>query len=356
LVSSSLVVGCASAPKKTTKTETKLDTRQAELEPFLAPLSADEEAAEEAGRAPRRRLMTARMLLAGRGLEDVLLAAREVGEPDSLRAILLARRGAFQQALTLARRSGGENSLRLAVAVLLAAGQAEQAAAVVEEAGEGGAATVLSAWLEHRAGRSDEAIGRIRKHLFDKGRDLFAYATLARIHVEEGKLRLARLVCREGLKQAPGDGDLHYLLGTIEQMRGRSVAAGRSFAAALKAEPGHLGALLEDARRRLAGLDYVAALRSSTVAFRLAPADAEVALTYALALRANRRCDEAADLLERWSETQPVARFNLGVLTLRCRQNPAAALAILRRFVEIAQPDAGHPAHNLIVEAEALAE
>ena len=347
---------CASAPKKKPVETVKVDPRQAELEPFLASLEADEDAAEEEGRSPRRRLLAGRMLLARKGIDDVLLAANEKGEPDLLRALLLARKGNFQDALSAARASDSDEGVKLSVAILLAAGEVETAKQVLNSSDRKAVSTVLSAWLMHREEKSGEAIKALRKHLFNQGRDLFAYVTLARIHAEQGELRLARLVCKEGLKQAPKDSDLHYLLGTIERTRGRKVAAARSFDAALRADPGHLGALLERTRLDLVGFDYASALRHSERAFLMAPGDPEAALIHALSLRANGRCDDSKALLESWVERKPLALFNLGVLHLRCRDDAKTAAPLFKQFIEKESPQRGHPVHNLLVEAEALAE
>ena len=349
-------VGCASAPKKTEPEKLVVDPKVAALEPFLDSLEADEEAAEEEGRAARRRLRTGRMLLAGKPIDEVLQTAKDRGEPILVHAVLLARKGDFQGALTAARSAGGLKGVQLALAILLNANEVDAAKQVVAQAQDDEGAPVLSAWMTHRAGQSKEAIEALRKHLFNKGRDLFAYTTLARIHAEQGELRLARLVCKEGLKQAPRDADLHYLLGTIEQSRGRQVAATRAFKAALKVDPGHLGALLERARQDIVGFDYGGALRSTERAVRLAPGDAETILLHALALRANGRCDDAQALLEQLSDKKPVALFNLGVLHLRCHNDAKTAFPIFKSFVEKTNPDDGHPVHNLLVEAEALAE
>lgn len=351
----SSLLACASTSKKVAVV-LKVDPQQAEMEQFLASLEADEDAAEEEGRAPRRRLLAGRMLLAGKDLDEVLRSAIERGEPELLRAVLLARRGDFQKALIAARRAGGGGGLKLSVAILLAAGESSAAIQLVEQAAGLPEAKALAAWLRHRGGDSAEAIKALRKHLFNSGRDLFAYLTLARIHSEEGDLRLARLVCREGLKQAPKNADLHYFLGTIEASRGRQVAALRSFDKALRVDPGHVGALLQRARIDLAGFDYSSALHHSERAYRLAPGDAEVALNHALALRSKGRCDQAQSILLQWKKRQPLALFNLGVLQLRCRDDAKAALEIFTAFVEANEPDSSHPVHNLLVEAEALAE
>lgn len=350
------LVSCASAPKKPLVVEQKVDPKMQALEPFLAPLEADEEAAEEEGREARRRLLTGRMLLAGKSIDEVLSAAALQGEPALVRAVLAARKGDFQGALTAARTAGGVQGVQLALSILLAAGELDAAKQVVAQAAEDEGAAVLNAWMVHRDGKSKEAIEALRKHLFNKGRDLFAYITLARIHAEQGELRLARLVCKEGLKQAPKDADLHYLLGTIEQSRGRQVAAARAFNAALKVDPGHVGALLERARQDLLGFDYAGALRYTERAVRLVPGDAETRLVHALTLRANGRCAEAKVLLEGLSGKRPVALFNLGVLHLRCLNDAKAAFPLFKQFVESHNPDSGHPVHNLLVEAEALAE
>jgi Flp pilus assembly protein TadD len=351
----SSLLACASSPKKVA-VAIKVDPQQVEMEQFLGSLEADEDAAEEEGRAPRRRLLAGRMLLAGKELDEVLRSAVERGEPELLRAVLLARQGDFKKSLVAARRAGGGGGLKLSVAILLAAGESSAAKQVVEQAADLPEAKALAAWLQHSDGESNQAIKALRKHLFNSGRDLFAYLTLARIHSEEGDLRLARLVCKEGLKQAPKNVDLHYFLGVIETSRGRQVAALRSFDKALSVDPGHVGALLRRARIDLAGFDYSSALRHSERAYRLAPGDAEVALNHALALRSKGRCDEAQRILSQWKERKPIALFNLGVLQLRCRDDAKGARETFKAFVEANEPDTGHPVHNLLVEAEALAE
>jgi tetratricopeptide (TPR) repeat protein len=351
----STLLACASTPKKVA-VAVKVDPKQAEMEQFLTSLESDEEAAEEEGRAPRRHLLAGRMLLAGAELDEVLRNAVERGEPELLRAVLLARRGDFSKSLVAARRAGGGAGLKLSVAILLAAGESSAAKQLVEQAADLPEAKALAAWLQHRDGESSQAIKALRKHLFNSGRDLFAYLTLARIHSEEGDLRLARLVCKEGLKQAPKNADLHYFLGTVEASRGRKVAALRSFDKSLSVDPGHVGALLQRARIDLAGFDYSSALRHSERAYRLAPGDAEVALNHALSLRSKGRCDEAQSILSQWKKRQPLALFNLGVLQLRCRDDAKGARETFKAFVEANEPDSGHPVHNLLVEAEALAE
>ena len=184
------LVSCASAPKKPVVVEQKVDPEVQALEPFLASLEADEEAAEEEGREARRRLLTGRMLLAGKSIDEVLSAAALQGEPALVRAVLAARKGDFQGALTAARTAGGAQGVQLALSILLAAGELDAAKQVVAQAAEDEGAAVLNAWMMHRDGKSKEAIEALRKHLFNKGRDLFAYITLARIHAEQGELRL----------------------------------------------------------------------------------------------------------------------------------------------------------------------
>ena len=108
----------------------------------------------------------------------------------------------------------------------------------------------------------------------------------------------------------------------------------RKKVSALKVEPGHLGALIDRARMHLEGLDYVAALALTARAFRLAPKDPQVALTHALAMRANGNCDGAEQLLLAWQDRQPIAIYNLGVLKLRCRDDAAGAMAVFKLGAE----------------------
>ena len=136
-------IGCASAPKKPEAVKVAVDPKVVALEPFLDSLEADEDAAEEEGRAARRRLLTGRMLLAGKSIDEVVQTAKDQGEPALTTAVLLARKGDFQGALTSARTAGGLQGVQLALAILLSANETDAAKQVVAQASDDEGAAVL---------------------------------------------------------------------------------------------------------------------------------------------------------------------------------------------------------------------
>jgi tetratricopeptide (TPR) repeat protein len=258
-------------------------------------------------------------------------------------------------ALTIAKREG-EAGLPMAVGLLAKQGRWDEALALIEQGEDSDLRTALRAWAAHEAGRDDEAISGLRSHLYAKGTDLDAYRVLIRIFMSQGKNRLARLACQGALRIAPKEADIHYLLGRIDAQLGRFAGSRRAFEAAIKFDPSHLGARTELARTGLDHLDYKGALAHMNVAYRLAPGDEEVALLTAVSLRANGACAEASSLLDRWKDRSARALFNLGVLKLRCLDQPKEALALLRRYVEKSPPHEDHQVHLLLQEAELLSE
>jgi Flp pilus assembly protein TadD len=346
-----LVFGaCSTAPKVASVAPPTAGQLEAQrLAPFLAPLDEDAEEGD------RRALMAGAMLLDGWSIDEVLAVARRRGEGPLVEAALLARKGELEQALQIAGLVDRPAAIRQLAGGWLAKGDQERLGALLAARPDDRGVAPLRAWLAHLEGRTDAGVKVLRSYLYEHGTDLLAYTILARIHVQQGKLRLARLVCKEGLKQ--GDSaDLSYMLGKVEARRGKSVAARRAMEAALAIEPAHLGAHLALARGQLRQLDYLGALQHTTAAYRLAPGDDEIRLMHALALRANGRCDPAKALLVSLSDRHPVARFNLGVLQLRCFSDANAAATTLKAFVADASPKASHPVHQLLMEAEALSE
>jgi tetratricopeptide (TPR) repeat protein len=344
------VAACSTPPKVVVEkplTGTELEARR--LAPFLGAIDPD---AEEGARRP---LLVGAMLLQGWAIDEVLAVARRRGEGPLVEAALLARKGAVSEALQVAGLVDRPAAIRQLAGGWLAKGKREQVKSLLAQSADASSQAPLKAWIDHLDGRTEVGVKSLRSYLYEHGTDLLAYVVLARIHAQQGELRLARLVCKEGLKQG-ASADLHYMLGRVEAQRGKKVASRRAMEAALVVQPAHLGAHSAMARSQLEQLDYAGALKHTTVAYRLAPGDPEIALLHALALRANGRCDRAGALLLPLAENYPVARLNLGVLQLRCLDNAAGAATHLKAYVQDAKPKASHPVHQLLMEAEALSE
>ncbi|MBM66755.1 MAG: hypothetical protein CMH55_11040 [Myxococcales bacterium] len=353
LLALSLSLGaCATASKVAKPTEMDERERRPDLGDFLGDVDPSRSTEAE---GEKRFLLMGRLLVAGRSPSEVLTLARERGESDLSRAALLARSGDEAMALSIAKREG-EAGLPMALGILAKQGRWDEAEALVEGGDNSDLRTSLRAWIAHEKGRNEEAISGLRSHLYAKGTDLDAYRVLIRIFMAQGKNRLARLACQGALRIAPQEADIHYLLGRVDAELGRNAGARRSFEAAIKFDPSHLGARTELARTGLAHLDYKTALEHMTVAYRLAPGDEEIALLTAVSLRANGACAEASTLLKDWTDRSQRAVFNLGVLYLRCLDDPKEALKLLQRYVEQAEPKQDHQVHLLLQEAQLLSE
>ena len=346
------LAGCATGQKVPEKSQIDERDRRPDLSAFLG--EVDPQRSNDVD-GEVRYLLIGRLLMSGRSPTEVLDLARERGESDLSRAALLARSGDDSMALTIAKREG-EAGLPMAVGILAKQGRWDDASALIEAGEDSDVRKALRAWVAHEKGRDEEAISGLRSHLYAKGTDLDAYRVLIRVFMSQGKHRLARLACQGALRIAPEEADIHYLLGRTDAELGRLAGARRAYEAAIKFDPGHLGARTELARAGLAHLDYQTALKHMTVAYRLAPGDEEIALLAAVSLRANGACTEASSLLKRWMDRSPRALFNLGVLYLRCLDDPKEALKLLQRYVDQAKPGDQHQVHLLLQEAQLLSE
>ena len=350
LVVFNLIAGCATQPKAPEKTQIDERDRRPDLGSY--PGEVDPNRTNEVD-GEARYLLIGRLLMAGRTPTDVLGLARERGSLNWFE-LPCWRSGDESMALSIAKRQG-EAGLAMAIGILAKQSRWDDALALIDEGTDSDLRKALRAWVAHEKGR-EEAISGLRSHLYAKGTDLDAYRVLIRIFMAQEKYRLARLACQGALRIDPEQADIHYLLGQVDAKLGRLAGARRAYEKALVFEPGHLGARTELARSGLANLDYRTALQHMTVAYRLAPGDEEVALLTALSLRANGACTEASKLLKLWTDRSRRALFNLGVLYLRCLDDPKQALQLLQRYVDQATPGADHQVHLLLQEAQLLSE
>ena len=353
------VIGCSGAQKRVAPLSNAQRVRaeeEAKLEGFLHPAAAPQADAAPGAAPAYRKLMLGRMLLGGFPIDEVTRLAAQRAEEAIDQAALEARRGETDEALQLAASAGGEEALALVVATLLERRAPERALSLLEKQEPSSLRSVLLALTTHRLGRSDEAVKRLREHLYGAGNDPLAYQVLIQVFLDQGKLRLARLACQGGLQGSPKNADLKFLLGVVDGRMGRPVSARRAFEETVAGDPGHLGARVALTRESLARVDFDAAIEHSTIAYRLAPGDEEISLLFALALRARARCDEAERALEPWLSRSTNARFNMGVLQLRCKQDPVKAKLHFDAYIKRASPEVSHPVHPLLQEAELLIE
>ncbi len=183
---------------------------------------------------------------------------------------------------------------------------------------------------------ADAAIERLRFALGGEARNASAYANIARIYSEEGRLELARLMCENAILQGIDEPELHNRLGLIALEQDDVLTAYQEFRRAAELDPGHRDANENVGAMALAFRDYVTALAALEVVLDQEPDNADVRLSYGAALRGLERFDEAEAQYTRVLESSPGhpgALYNLAVLAQEGRADYAAACRWYRDYL-----------------------
>lgn len=194
------------------------------------------------------------------------------------------------------------------------------------------------------AGSTDSAaaaIERLRFALGGEARNAAAYANIARIYSEQGRLELARLVCENAILQGIDEPVLHNRLGLIALEQEDVLTAYQEFRRAVVLDPSNRDANLNVGAMALAFRDYDTSLAALEVVLAQEPGNTEVRLSYGAALRGLERYDEAETQYRQVLAESPSnsgAIYNLAVLAQEGRADYAEACT---RYAEyLALPNA----------------
>lgn len=187
-------------------------------------------------------------------------------------------------------------------------------------------------------------IDRLRFALAGDARNAEAYANLARLYMDLGRLELAGLVCENALEQGIEAAVLHNRLGLIALAQGDVVVAYRRFQRAVALEPDYVDALMNIGAMALSFRDYEAAHGAFSQVLAQEPGNVEARLAYGVSLRGREDYDgaerEYRAVLAAVSG-HPGALFNLGILHQDYRQDYPGAVRYYRQFLD-ATAGSGH--------------
>lgn len=187
-------------------------------------------------------------------------------------------------------------------------------------------------------------IDRLRFALAGDARNAEAYANLARLYMDLGRLELAGLVCENALEQGIEAAVLHNRLGLIALAQGDVVVAYRRFQRAVALDADYVDALMNIGAMALSFRDYDAAHGAFGHVLAREPGNVEARLAFGVTLRGREDFDGAEREYNAVLEavaSHPGALFNLGILYQDYRQDYPGAVRYYRRFLE-ATAGSGH--------------
>ena len=130
---------------------------------------------------------------------------------------------------------------------------------------------------------SAAAIERLRFALGGDARNASAYANMAQVYFEAGRLELARLVCENAILLGIDRAVLHSRLGIIALALDEVNVAYQEFQRAVQLDPSLVEAHMNIGAMALSFRDYEAALRAFQIVLANRPEDIPVRLSYGVA-------------------------------------------------------------------------
>ncbi len=216
--------------------------------------------------------------------------------------------------------------------------------------------------LQLGAGNHESALQTARKILVFDPNSLLAYRLLARVYLTQRKYNIVHLVKELTIpitkKTGKKDAGLLNIQGLAFIGQKDYPKAILTFSEATKVDPSLFSAQMNLGLLALKYYDYNRALTALQQAARLRPRNRKALISYALALRANRKYQLAEKIytnhLLKQNRHDSAALFNLGLLYLRFLKKPKKAKTMLRRFIgeESARISENHIAYKLLKEAE----
>jgi tetratricopeptide (TPR) repeat protein len=183
--------------------------------------------------------------------------------------------------------------------------------------------------------RTAASIERLRFALGGDAMNADAYANIARIYHEEGRLPLARLVCENAILQGIDEAPLHNRLGLIALDQNDVITAYAEFQRAAQIDPDLLDAHMNIGAMALSFRDFETAAASFERVLEARPDANAVRLSYGAALRGMDRIDEAQtqyrDVLTR-SPGEPGALYNLALLQQEALGDFGAACSLYQEL------------------------
>lgn len=179
------------------------------------------------------------------------------------------------------------------------------------------------------------SIERLRFALGGEALNADAYANIARIYHEQGRLELARLVCENAILQGIEAATLHNRLGLIALDQEDVLTAYQEFQRAVRVDPDFLDAHMNIGAMAMSFRDYGAAAAAFERVRREREDDLALRLSFGAALRGLERYDEAQAEYRAVLSADPTntgALYNLAVLHQESLQDYSAACGFFKQF------------------------
>jgi tetratricopeptide (TPR) repeat protein len=212
--------------------------------------------------------------------------------------------------------------------------------------------------LQVAGNQYEDALKTARGILALDPENIEAYRVIAGVYLKQKKYKIVHLVYQLAEKTKKKDARLFNIRGLAFMSEQKMPEAMYFFGEAVKADPTLFSAQMNLGLLALRYHDYARALSTLEQAVKLRPLDQQALLGYALALRANRKFEEAEKvyqerLLKNYPSHAPSV-FNLAVLHLRFMNKPKLAEVSLRRYIGEQGSRIGekHAAYQLLKESQ----
>jgi Tfp pilus assembly protein PilF len=194
------------------------------------------------------------------------------------------------------------------------------------------------------SGKTSEALEEIRALLARDSKNAGAFNALGLVYYRMEKLPLAESAFRRAIELDPKARTTAAVwnnLGLVALGRGRDQEAFAAFEQAASLDPGYREAPLNQALVYLDCGDYTRAERRLRKALDIDPDDPDALVALGVALRGEKRFDDARQAYERALTLRPEhgpALYDLGVLFMDFQQDKERARETLTRYRKLAAP------------------
>ncbi len=184
-------------------------------------------------------------------------------------------------------------------------------------------------------------VERLRFALGGEARNADAYANLASIYFEQGRLELARMVCENAILLGIDDAVLHNRLGLVALAQDDVIEAYGEFQRAVQLDPTYVEAHMNIGAMALSFRDYDQALAAFETVLADRQDDLDARLSYGAALRGVDEFDQARTEYEAILAVNPNhtgALYNMALLSQEATQNYPEACQYYVRYLDSAGP------------------
>lgn len=182
-----------------------------------------------------------------------------------------------------------------------------------------------------------EANEQIKKVLFADPDNIEAYKTLALVFMDQKKYDMAKMTCANALKIDQSNAGVYNALGLVFLAQGQIRDAAAQFETALEKDPGYAPALANLGSIALDHKDYNLAGDCFGKLAKLRPSSPAALNAYAVALRGQKKYDDARALYQKVHEldsSNVEVSFNLGVLYQKGYNDPTTALRYYNDYIQ----------------------